>query len=176
MAHRCSGDPVSLRAGPLGVVGGVAVRDYLTLDSLVRAACPLERRGEVLGQLGAEHDPVTRPGVLEREPVAVEELADEAVATRLAVGGIAHDRVADRGEVGADLMRAARLEPGADQGIVHEELVHLEMGERLALGAAGDSHPGRITVAAADRRVDHSAPRAQATLYEGEVLALALAG
>ena len=47
----------------------------------------------------------------------MQELAVEAVAALGAVLGVAGHRVADRGEVDADLVGAAGLEAGSDQGV-----------------------------------------------------------
>ena len=58
--------------------------------------------------------------MVEREPRGVEELPAQAVAVRLAVLGVADDRVADRQQVRADLMRAACLEVHFHQGCLAE--------------------------------------------------------
>ena len=46
------------------------------------------------------------------------------------VARIAGDRMADRGEVGADLVRAAGLQAGLDQGVGGQRLEHREVGAR----------------------------------------------
>ena len=60
----------------------------------------------------------------------MQELALEAVAAGVAVAGVAGDRMADRGEVGADLVRAAGLEARLDQGVGGQRLEHREVGAR----------------------------------------------
>ena len=49
--------------------------------------------------------------MFERQPRRVQELAGEAVAPRVAVLGVAGDRMADRQQVRADLVRPAGLQP-----------------------------------------------------------------
>jgi len=48
--------------------------------------------------------------------MGVEELAPQAVALGAAVGDVAGERVADRGEMGADLVRAPGLQPRLEVG------------------------------------------------------------
>ena len=60
----------------------------------------------------------------------MQELALEPVAAGVAVARVAGDRVADRGEVGADLVRAAGLQARLDQGVGRQRLEHREVGAR----------------------------------------------
>ena len=60
----------------------------------------------------------------EAELGAVQELALEAVAAGVPVARVAADRMADRREVGADLVRAPGLQPDLDQGVVRKRLEH----------------------------------------------------
>ena len=78
-----------------------------------------QRRGEARAR-----SPLAR--VLEGEAVGVEELALEAVARGAAVGRVAGQRVADRGEVGADLVGAAGLQPRLQVGLPRQQLQHLK--------------------------------------------------
>ena len=111
----------------------------------------------------------------EGEPVGVEELALEAVLALAAVGGVAGERVADRGEVGADLVRAAGLQARLEVGLGGEQLEHLEMGAGLARGGAGDGHAVALARGAADRRVDRAGARGEAAPGQRQVDALDLA-
>ena len=62
----------------------------------------------------------------------MQELALQAEAPRAAVGAVAGERMADRGEVGPDLVRAAGLQPRADQRVAVEEALDLEVRAGLA--------------------------------------------
>src|ERR1700710_175720 len=74
------------------------------------AAGGLERGGEVVRQRRLEAEPLAARRVREGEAVGVQELTPEVVAAGAAVGGVAGQRVADGGEVGADLVGAAGLQ------------------------------------------------------------------
>ena len=91
------------------------------------------------------------------------------------VGRVADQRVPDRGEVGADLVRAAGLQAGLEVGLGAEQLEHLEMGAGLARGGAGDGHAVALARGAADRGVDRARPRGEVPLRQGEVDPLDLA-
>jgi hypothetical protein len=107
----------------------------------------------------------------EREARGVEELALEAEVAVHAVGRISGDGEVDRGEVNADLMRAARLETHAQERVLAEELEQLELGHGVSgeVGIEGDAR--RIMAVAPDRRLDPSAARARAPPHERDVLA-----
>src|SRR5690349_4304170 len=96
---------------------------------------PAERRRQVLGEVGLELERLTAERVLEAESGAVEKLTLEPVAAVAPVAVIAGDRVADGGEMGADLVRAAGLQPCLDQSVGRQHLQNREMRSRLA-GAA----------------------------------------
>src|SRR3954469_14388069 len=85
----------------------------------------LQSGGEVRRQLGGEAEPLAAAWVRKGEPVGVEELPGEAVALGASVGGIAGERVADRREVGADLMGAAGLQARLQVGLPGQQLQHL---------------------------------------------------
>ena len=65
-------------------------------------------------------------GMGEGEPVGVQELALQAVAPRAAVGGVAGQGMPDRGEMGADLVRAPGLQARLQVGLGGEQLQHLK--------------------------------------------------
>ena len=72
----------------------------------------LQRRRQVLRQLGVERQSLAREGVVEAQPGAVQELALEVVAARVAVALVAGDGMADRREVGATwCVRRSRAGP-----------------------------------------------------------------
>ena len=105
----------------------------------------------------------------------MEELALEAVAPRAAVGRVAGQRVADRGEVGADLVGAAGLQPRLQVALARQQLEHLEMGARLPRGGAGDRHPVALALGAADRGVDRPGARGEPAAGQRQVDAFDLA-
>ena len=93
------------------------------------------------------------------------------------VGLIAHDRVTDMGQMHADLMRAAGLQPAFDEardrlavgaGVA---LQHLPMRHRLAAALAHGALLTRFG-AAVERRVDGAARLIGRTPDEGEIAAL----
>src|ERR1700712_1735611 len=87
----------------------------------------LEPRLEVRRQRRGEVERRARARMAEGEPVGVQELAPQAVAGAAAVGRVPRERVPDRGEVGADLVRAAGLQAGLDVALARQQLEHLEM-------------------------------------------------
>ena len=106
-----------------------------------------------------------------REPGGVQELALEAEA------GNAVDRVADDGqvdgrEVDSDLVRAAGLEPDAEQRVLGEQLDDLEVRDRLVWRVGVQRLPRRLRPVAADRRLDPPCTRTRPPADERQVLAL----
>jgi hypothetical protein len=112
----------------------------------------------------------------EREPRRVQELAPQPVAPRRAVLRVAGDRMADREQVRADLVRAAGLEPHAQQRVVRQRALDLEVRDRRARLVGVGRDPGAHAAVAANRGVDRAAPRRRPALDEREVLAHELAG
>ena len=92
----------------------------------------------------------------EPQPRAVEELSRQTMAAGVAVLRVAGERVADRREVGADLVGASSLEACLDQGIGGKRLEHHEVRSRSARTAAAHGPPGRCAVIAPERRVDRA--------------------
>ena len=129
-----------------------------------RPRAPPARSG---GSSEAKLEPLAAHRMGEGEPVGVQELALEPVAAVAAVGRVAEQRVADRGEVGADLVGAAGLQPRLEVGLGAEQLEHLEVGARLARGRAGDRHPVALPRGAADRGVDRPGARGAACRRRG---------
>ena len=131
---------------------------------------------QFLRQLRAEAQPLAAHRVVEGEAVGVEELALEAVLPLAAVRGVAGERMADRGEVGADLVGAAGLQPGLQVGLGAQQLDHLEMGACLARGGAGDGHAVALARGAPDRGVDRAGSRGEPPPRQGQVDPLDLRG
>ena len=86
----------------------------------------------------------------------MQELACEAVAARAPVALVGDDRVADRGEVDANLVGAAGLEPDLEQGVVSDHLHDLEVGHRRARRPPSHRPAFRGAVVATERSVDRS--------------------
>ena len=92
----------------------------------MRRAQPLERSLHVGRQRGAESEPLPTHGVLELEPYGVQCLAAErgdALGWRFApppVDRVGEQRMANGGEMYADLVRAAGVEHAFDQGRLAE--------------------------------------------------------
>jgi len=107
----------------------------------------------------------------EGEPCGVQELPFEA-EPRDAVDAVAGDGQVDRGQVHADLVRSAGLEPDAEERVLRQELRDLEVRDRLARRVRVERLPGRLGAVAADRRLDPAAAGARVPADEREVLAL----
>src|SRR5437879_296 len=73
---------------------------------------------------------------------------------------VAGDRKADRGEVNADLMGPARLEPDAQERVPLEQLLELEVRHGGARRIRLERVAEPVVAVAADRRVDRPAPPA----------------
>ena len=78
----------------------------------------------------------------------------------------------DRGQVHADLMRAAGLEPSRSRLAPASGSRELEVRHGGPLGAAADGHAADVVAVAADRRVDRAPARRRAAAHERDVLAL----
>src|SRR5262245_30136609 len=89
-----------------------------------------------------------------------------------AVGAVAEDRELDRGEVHADLVRAAGLEPHAQERVLGELLLHFEVRDGVARRRRVERVSRRIVSVTADRRLDPAAARSRVPTDEREVLAL----
>src|SRR5436190_6522104 len=138
-------------------------------------ARPFERRREVRRQLGLEAQPRAGERVSEAEPGAVQELAGEAVAAGVAIAWITRQGMADRREVGADLVRAAGLQPRLDEGVPGQALDHPEMGARLSGGPTAHRPPRGAPEVAPEGGVDRPRARARLALDQRQVAALHLA-
>ena len=84
---------------------------------------------------------------------------------------VAGHGVADRLQVGADLVRAAGLQPHAQQRGVRERPLDLEVRDRLARLVGVGRDPRAHAAVAAERGVDRARARRRAALDEREVLA-----
>src|SRR5262249_26201277 len=88
---------------------------------------PLSKEGsEIVGQWGVEAEPIAGDGVGELKVGGMQELARRQRRPATAVDAIADDRVVDRGQVDADLVRSPRLklqleERAAPAGAHHAE-------------------------------------------------------
>ena len=104
----------------------------------------------------------------------MQELALQTEHPRGPVLGVAGDGVADRLQVHADLVGAARVQPQAQQRVRGERAIEREVGAGLARKVAADRHARAHGRVAPDRRLDRAAARARATLDQREVFALDL--
>src|SRR3954464_14815494 len=86
-----------------------------------------ERCLEVLRQRRRHVDLVAGQRVRERKPRRVEELAAQLEVAPHAVGRVARDGELDRSEVYPDLVRPAGLEADAEQRVLGQQLLHLEV-------------------------------------------------
>ena len=115
-------------------------------------------------------------GCLNIKFARVQELARQAeppAAVAPPYARVAAHRMADRREVGADLVGAAGLEPHAQQRGARQRLHDLEVGDRAA-GACrcASTSTVRVAAVAADRRVDRAAAASGRPVDERQVLAL----
>src|SRR5262245_1584425 len=94
-----------------------------------------------------------------------------AAARGAPVLGIPHHRMADGGEVGSDLVRAAGFEPDAQQRGARKTLHDLEMGYGLARPVGAGGHHRTVAPVAAERGVDRAALGVRMPLHERRVLA-----
>ena len=170
-AHRVPGRAPAFRPG-VGYGSAAECRRSRRLNA-ARARSSASR--EVVGQRRLEAQLLARERMPEAELGAVQELAREPVAPRVPVARIARDRMADRGEVGADLVRAAGLQARLDQGVGRQQLEHLEVGARLARRAAADRPALGGAVVAPQRGVDRPRSRARMALDQRQVVAPHLA-
>ena len=131
--------------------------------------CPRQRLGEVVRQRRLELELLARERVPEPELGAVQELAGEAVAPGMPVARVARDRVADRGEVGADLVGAAGLQAHLDQGVRRQQLEHPEVGAGLARRAAANRPALGGPVVASQGGVDRPGSRARMALDQRQI-------
>jgi hypothetical protein len=101
--------------------------------------------------------------------------ADPAAACSASVLWVSNDRMADRGEVRPDLVRAPGFEPNPEQSGARKPLADLEMGDGVPGPVGPGGHHGPVAAVSADRGVDRAAIRVRMTLHEGGVLARDLA-
>ncbi len=113
--------------------------------------------------------------MIEGKPVGVEELTLQAVLLATAVGRVANQWVSNRGEVGADLVRATGLQAGLEVGLGGQELEHFEVCAGLPRGSTGDRHAVALARGAANRGIDRARSRSEVTLGQGKVDPLDLA-
>ena len=104
----------------------------------------------------------------------MEELAIELELAGPAVDGISGDRQVDRGEVDADLVGPARLEPDVEQRVARQELTHIEVGDRIARRVGVERMPQGVAPVAADRRFDPAAARPWSPDDERDVMTIEL--
>ena len=127
------------------------------------------------GEIDVDRLPAHR--MREGEARGVQELALEPEAPGRAVVGVAGDRVADRLEVGADLVGAAGLERHPQQrGSRGQRALEREVGDGLARAVGVGRHEGADAAVAAERRVDRAGARGRQPVDEREVLAAHRAG
>src|SRR5215212_611561 len=132
-----------------------------------------QKTSEVVRKRGSRLDPLAGERVREGEFGRVQELALQPRFGN-AVDGIPGDREVDRGQMDADLMRAAGLEVDAEQRVMVEESFDVEVRHRLARTVGFERVPHRVVAVTADRRLDPSAARARTAADERQVRALEL--
>src|SRR3954447_22880935 len=93
--------------------------------------CPLQRRREVGRERALDVDPLAGDRMVERQAGGVQELARQSEHACGPVLGVAGDRVPDRLQVDADLMRAAGLEAHAQERERRQRLGDLEVRARI---------------------------------------------
>src|SRR5262245_8183536 len=91
---------------------------------------------------------------------------------RNAVDPVAHYWEIDRSQVHSDLVRAAGLEPHAQERVRGKKSLELEVRHGVARRRRVERVPCRVMPIAADGRLDPTAARPGATPDEGEILAL----
>ena len=123
----------------------VALRGSIRVGDSVRALGQLERRSQVSRQRRADVDRRAGDGVLEREPLGMQELALEPVATRDPVLTITADRMTDRRQVHTDLVGAAGLQDHPQQRSRRKQRARSRSGSglRAACRCRSTSAPGR---------------------------------
>src|SRR5215216_1052047 len=144
------------------------------LLALVRPR-PLQRLDQIRRQRGAELHLLAAERMREPQSRAVQELAPQPMAPRVAVLRIPGHRVADRGEMGADLVGAAGLEPGLDERVRGQRLEDREVRARLPRAPAANGAACRRAVVAAERGIDRARARARPALDQRQVGAADLA-
>jgi 23S rRNA pseudouridine1911/1915/1917 synthase len=112
--------------------------------------------------------------VRKREPGGVEELALEPELARAAVDRVSCDGEADLGEMDADQVRPAGLEPHAQERVPRQLLGDLEVGHRVPRGRGVERVPRPVSPVAPDRCLDPSGARARPPDDERQVLPLEL--
>ena len=94
----------------------------------------------------------------EGEPPGVQELSREAVPRSVSVARIAANRMPDRGEVSANLVRSTGLQGDLHERVRGQQLDDLEVRTSRPLPPTAYRHPLARAMVAADRSVDRSAP------------------
>src|SRR5947207_11774822 len=92
----------------------------------------------------------------ESEPPSVQRLTMKCDAASPPVRGIAHQRMMERREMNADLMRATRFQPALEQRAGREALSNFIV-RHGALAGRHNRHRRPLDGMACDRRVDASA-------------------
>ena len=132
-----------------------------------RRAPPRGPRGS--GELTSTGAPVT--GCAKARRAACRNWRSSPRRPGVAVLGVAGDRVADRLQVRADLVRAPGLQAHAQQRGARQRALELEVRHRRARVVGVGGHPRAHAPVAAERRVDRAAARRRAALDQREVLA-----
>ncbi len=125
---------------------------------------------QLSGKLGGDIDGLAGDRMREREPARVQELPLET-QPRHAVRPVSHHGELDRSQVDADLVRAARLEPDAQQRMLRQDLLDVEVGHGVARRGGVEGLPRRIAPVAANGRLDPPAARVRPAPDEREILA-----
>ena len=105
----------------------------------------------------------------------VQELPREPQVARHAIARVSAHRQADRGEVHANLVRAAGLEPDLEERVLGELLDELEMRDRLSGLVRVERATGALPPVASDGSVDAPGARLRPAAREREVPSFDLA-
>ena len=168
----------SLRAGPRSVlarveVPGSSLSGYPTTGSAGGAArSSAACRSSGSGERSSSRSPVI--GCSKASRAACRNWRSRPSSPGMAVLGVAGDGMPDRLQVHPDLVRAAGLQPHAQQRGARQRALEREARARLARARAADGHPRAHARVAADGRVDRPRARGRAPLDEREVFAFDL--
>src|SRR5207237_2531055 len=124
-----------------------------------------EETHEVRGQRRPHAERLPGGGMAEADLLGVQRLAREvreaghpsAPPAAPTVDAVADDRVAERGEMHAQLVRPTRVRAEAEQRRIREPLEHLEVGDGRAWAAAPDAHPFPLARVPSEWPVDRPA-------------------
>src|SRR5580765_1545929 len=95
----------------------------------------------------------------EGEPLRMEELTLQAELAGPSVEGVAGDGETDRSEVHPDLVGPAGLQPHVEERVALQDLLHVEMRDRVTWLVGVEGLSERVSPVAPDRRLDAATSR-----------------